>query len=97
MRAQDRPSGLRELQTGRVDAYLGIGTVASYDPTIFEMAYIYNSGIKIGVGVKKGNAELEKAIYNAIAILQANGTAQKLYETYGLPTTLSVPTQIVLQ
>lgn len=95
--AQDRPSGIRELETGRVDAYLGIGTVASYDPALFEMAYTYNSGIKIGVGVRKGNEELERAIHDAISILQENGTARKLYETYELPPVLSVPTQIVLQ
>jgi polar amino acid transport system substrate-binding protein len=95
--AQDRPSGLRELQTGRVDAYVGSGTVATYDPALFDIAYIYNSGIKIGVGVHKGDKELERAIYDAILILQENGTAKKLYETYELPPSLSVPTEIVLQ
>ena len=95
--AQDRPSGLRELETGRVDAYVGSGTVAIYDPALFEIAYSYNSGIKIGVGVHKGDQELEHAIHDAILILQQNGTAKQLYETYALPSSLSVPTEIVLQ
>jgi polar amino acid transport system substrate-binding protein len=95
--APDRPSGLRELETGRVDAYVGSGTVATYDPALFEIAYTYNSGIKIGVGVHKGDQELERAIHDAISILQENGTAKRLYETYELPPSLGVPTEIVLQ
>lgn len=94
--AQDRPGAARELQNGRVDALLGIGTVASYDATLFDIAATYNSGIKIGVGVRKGNEELERAIRDAILVLQKNGTAQKLYETYEMPTTLVVPAEIVL-
>jgi len=94
---QDRPSSLRELQNGRADAYIGIGVGATYDPTLFEIAYLFNAGIKVGVGVRKGNVELARALATAIGILQANGTARKLYETFGLNPELSVPAEIVTQ
>jgi polar amino acid transport system substrate-binding protein len=95
--AQDRPSALRELQNDRVDAYLGIGVGVTYDPTLFEIAYLFNAGLKVGVGVRKGNAELAHALAAAIGILQANGTARKVYETWGLNPDLSVPAEIVTQ
>jgi len=94
---QDRPSSLRELQNGRVDAYIGIGVGATYDPALFEIAYLFNAGIKVGVGVRKGNAELARALAGSIGILQANGTARKLYETFGLNPELSVPAEILTQ
>lgn len=95
--AQDRPSGLRELANDRVDAYLGIGSVASYDAALYEIAYSYNSGIKVGVGVRKGDKELEQALSDAIRQLQADGTAQKLYETFQLNPALSVAAEILLE
>jgi polar amino acid transport system substrate-binding protein len=94
---QDRPSSLRELQNGRVDAYVGIGVGATYDPTLFEIAYLFNAGIKVGVGVRKGNAELARALAVAIGIQQANGTARRLYETFRLSPELSVPAEVVTQ
>jgi len=95
--AQDRPSALRELQNGRDDAYLGIGVGVTYNPALFEIVHIFNAGLKVGVGVRKGNAELERALAASIGILQANGTTRKLYETWGFNPDLSVPAEIVTQ
>ena len=95
--SQDRPSALRELQNGRDDAYVGIGVGVTYDPALFEIAHIFNAGLKVGVGVRKGNAELERALATSIGVLQANGTTRKLYETWGLNPDLSVPAEIVTQ
>lgn len=95
--AQDRPSALRELQNGRNDAYLGIGVGVTYDPALFEIAYLFNAGLKVGVGIRKGNGELEHALAVSIGILQANGTTRKLYEKWRLNPDLSVPAEIVTQ
>jgi polar amino acid transport system substrate-binding protein len=95
--AQDRPSALRELQNGRDDAYLGIGVGVTYNPVLFEIAQIFNAGLKVGVGVRKGDSELERALATSIGILQANGATRKLYETWGLNPDLSVPAEIVTQ
>lgn len=94
--SQDRPSGLLQLTTGRVDAYLGIA-IAAYDPALTEIVYTYSTGIKIGVGVGKGNKALEQAIYDSIRILQADGTATKLYAMFHLDPALDVPVEIALQ
>ena len=93
----DRPSSLRQLQNGRVDAYIGIGSGVTYDPALYEIAYTFNSGLKVGIGVRKGAAELERALYDAVKILQANGTARQIYEKYALNPDLSEPTAILTQ
>lgn len=93
--ASDRPSALRELQNGRDDAYVGIGSAVVYDPAFFQIAVVFNEGVKVGVGVRKGNADLEQALDASIKTLQANGTARKLYQKWGIDPALSVPAQIV--
>jgi polar amino acid transport system substrate-binding protein len=95
--AQDRPSGLRELDNDRVDAYLGIGTVSAYDPAVYEIAYSYSSGVKVGVGVRKGDTDMAKALYDTIKIMQADGSDKKLYETFGLAPALAMPTEILVK
>jgi polar amino acid transport system substrate-binding protein len=95
--SQDRPSGLRELDNARVDAYLGIGTTSAYDPSVYFIAYTYSSGLKVGVGVRKGDTDMEHALYDAIKIIQADGSDKKIYEAFGLSPALAEPTQIVTQ
>jgi polar amino acid transport system substrate-binding protein len=93
--SQDRPSGLRELDNDRVDAYLGIGTVSAYDPAVYEIAYSYSSGVKVGVGVRKGDTDMAKALYDTIKIMQTDGSDKKLYEAAGLSPALAIPTEIL--
>jgi polar amino acid transport system substrate-binding protein len=95
--AQDRPSALRELDNDRADAYLGIGTVSAYDPTLYQVAYTYSSGIKIGIGVRKGNTDMEKALYDAIKLIQADGSDKKIFDAFGLSPSLAVPAQILTE
>ena len=95
--SQDRPSALRELDNDRADAYLGIGTVSAYDPNLYEVAYSYSSGIKVGVGVRKGNSDMEHALYDAIKVMQTDGSDKKIFETFGLSPSLAVPAQIVTE
>ena len=95
--AQDRPSALREVDNDRADVYLGIGTVSAYDPNLYEVAYTYSSGIKIGIGVRKGNSDMEHALYDAIKLMQADGSDKKIYETFGLSPALAIPAQIVTE
>jgi polar amino acid transport system substrate-binding protein len=95
--AQDRPSALREVDNDRADAYLGIGTVSAYDPNQYEVAYSYSSGVKVGVGVRKGNTDMEHALYDTIKLMQADGSDKKIFETFGLSPALAVPAQIVTE
>ncbi len=94
--APDRASGLRLLDSGRADLYLGIGIKGAY-PDNLTMSFIYTSDIRAGIGLTKGSAELERAVVDAVAALQANGFERKLYETYDIDPSLTFPPTIVTQ
>jgi len=88
----DRASALRELQNGRVDAFVGIGGSAlSYDDKVFAIPYVYETDIRLGAGFRKGDTELENAVRDTIAQIQASGEEAKLYATYGFDKKLSFP------
>ena len=95
--SQDRPSGLREVDNGRADAWLGIGTTSAYDPSLYLIAYAYSSGVKVGIGVRKGDTDMERALYDAIKLIQADGTDKKIYQAFGLSPAMAEPTQILTQ
>jgi polar amino acid transport system substrate-binding protein len=90
----DRASGLRLLENGRVDLYLGIGLKGAY-PNEFDLPFIYTSDIRAGIGVTKGSTELERALAAALTALQAGGFERKLYSTYDIDPSLSFPPVIV--
>ncbi len=92
-----RTESLLLLTNDRADVYLGVGAKLAYDPKIFTLAFVYSNDLRVGVGVKKGNAELERAIYDSFIVLQANGVEAKLYDTYGLDHELSRKPEIVLE
>jgi polar amino acid transport system substrate-binding protein len=92
----DRTSGLRLLDDGRVDLYLGLGLKEAYNDNVI-MAFIYTSDIKVGVGVTKGASELEKALAEAFTALQANGTERKIYDKYEINPSLTLSPSIVTE
>jgi polar amino acid transport system substrate-binding protein len=93
----DRAAGLRLLENDRADVYLGEATVAAYDKTLFERAFTFSTGLKIAVGINKGNVVLEHAVYDAIRALQADGSAKKIFEKYEIDPSLSYPAEIMTQ
>jgi polar amino acid transport system substrate-binding protein len=92
----DRASGLRLLENGRTDLYLGLGLKGAY-PDTFELAFIYTTDIRAGVGVTKGSTDLEHALVDAMTALQASGAERKLYDTYEIDPSLTFPPTIVTQ
>jgi polar amino acid transport system substrate-binding protein len=50
----------------------------------------------VGYAVKKGNTDLLNAVFEAVKILQENGTQQKIETTYGIDPTLMIPVEIRL-
>lgn len=91
----DRAAGLRLVENGRADAYVGEATAAAYDKTLFDRAFTFSTGLKIGVAVAKGNTQLEHAVYDAIKRIQASGAEKALYEKYGMDSSLSLPPEIL--
>ncbi len=95
--APNRPSGLQQLQTDRIDALLGIGTAVTYASDLFDIAGTYVNGGLAGVGTRKGDKELQQAIFDAVTVLQANGEEKKLYETFEVDHAYAAPPKIVAQ
>ena len=71
--------------------------MSAYDPALYEVAYVYSSGIKVGVGVRKSNNDMEHALYDAIKAIQANGSDKKLFDRFGLSSSLAIPAQIITE
>ena len=95
---QDLAAGLRLLESERTDILLWdlgyIDFMAAANPTKYARAFSIVSGFQIGVGVKKGNDDLVKAVYDGIKIMQANGTQKKIFAKYNTDAALQIPVEI---
>jgi polar amino acid transport system substrate-binding protein len=94
MVSPDKASALRQLQNGRLDAYIGIGAPLAYDATMFEMPYVFATQTRVGVGLRKQDGTLANAVRDAVAALQKSGAEGQLYTKYQLAPTLSMPPAI---
>ncbi len=97
MTATDRPSALRLFENDRADLYLGIGLKQAYDPALYTFAFAYVNDLKTGVGVHKGDKDLDQAIYDAFAVMHKDGTDKALLTKYEIDPGLSVPPEIIVQ
>jgi polar amino acid transport system substrate-binding protein len=91
----DSPAIARAVQTGRSDValftLLAVDGFARDNPHT-ERAFVIVSGIKVGVGVGKDNPELTQAIFEAIQILQADGTEREILQKNGMDPGSGTPT-----
>lgn len=95
----DIPSGTRLIQNDRADIMMSdlalVDKLAFDNPAVFERGFKIVSDFKIGVAVKKGNEDLLKAIYDAMRVLQSNGTEQQILETYKIDPSLMEPVAVL--
>jgi len=95
----DIPAGARLVKNDRADLLMiNLGLVDSFiaaDPDSFDRAFKIVTDYKVGVGVAKDNKELTQAVDDAIRILQANGTEEKLYAKYHFDHSDALPSQII--
>lgn len=93
------PACVREIENDRADSTM-------FDSVLLDQAVKESNGqtekafnvplnLKLGVAVKKGNNELEQAVYQTLQILQANGTQKQLYEKNGVDPSIALPTEIL--
>jgi polar amino acid transport system substrate-binding protein len=93
------PAAVREIENDRADSTM-------FDSVLLDQAVKESNGqtekafdvplnLKLGVAVKKGNDQLEQAIFDTLKILQANGTQKQLYEKNGIDPTIALPTEIL--
>jgi polar amino acid transport system substrate-binding protein len=95
--APDRPSALRLLDSDRADLYLGIGMKQAYDTTLYDIPFVYANDLKTGIGLQKGNKELENAIFEALSVLHATGQDKALLAKYDIDPNLALAPQILTE
>ena len=95
----DMSGGERLLQNDRTDLMLSdlsfSTQVVREHPGQFEIAFSIRSDMRIGVGVRKGRADLEAALQQAIQLLQADGTQRSVLLKYGLEPTLQQSPEVL--
>jgi polar amino acid transport system substrate-binding protein len=97
----DIPSGTRLIQNGRADVMMSdlalIDKLAADNPQVFERGFKIISDYKIGPAVKKGNADLVNALYDAMRVLHDDGTEKQVLDTYKIDPALMLPIAVLRQ
>jgi polar amino acid transport system substrate-binding protein len=95
----DLPGGTRLIQNDRADVMMTdlamVNSFVTQNQAAFERGFMIKTDFKIAVGYTKGNAELGKAVLDALNILRANGTEKQIFEKYGVDYSLSLPSEIL--
>jgi polar amino acid transport system substrate-binding protein len=93
------PATTRAILNDRTDLSMYdlvlVDEVVRQNRDTLERAFAFNTGIKIGVAVKKGNEELMRAVKEALEALQANGTQKALLQKNGMDPALIIPVEIL--
>ena len=94
----DTAAGLRLIANDRADVVMThVGMANRYiqeSPDVLELGLKIETGFKAGVGVNKSEPDLTKAIYEALQVLQANGTEKALAAKYKADPNLEVPAEV---
>jgi polar amino acid transport system substrate-binding protein len=82
---------VNSLRTGRVDGYLSDAPVVAYyvhgSPDTFEIAGEQLAVAPYGVGIRKDDSELQKAVSTAIRDLYASGKMERILDKWSLGQT----------
>lgn len=96
---QDTAAGVRLVQNDRADVMMtnlnSVDSLVAETPTAFERAFMLLTDRKLAVGINKDHKELTQAVYDALRILQSNGTEQAILKKYGVDPSLMIPTEIL--
>jgi polar amino acid transport system substrate-binding protein len=94
----DRPSGIRLVQNDRADLLMGdaggLGFFIKQYPNELESGYVIVTNYKVGPGINKKMPELRQAIFDAMQILQADGTQKALMTKYNVDPELIRPVEM---
>ena len=94
----DRPSGVRMLQNERIDVMMSdagaLGYIIAASPNEFERGYSILTNFKVGPGIRKDLPELRQAIFDALTILQHDGTQKELMLKYNMDPELARPVEL---
>jgi len=94
----DRPTGIRMLLNDRADLMMGDSGGGAYtiklNPNDLESGYTILTNYKVGPGIGKSMPELRQAVFDAMQILQADGTQKKLMVKYEVDPGLQRPVEM---
>ncbi len=97
----DIPAGARLVKADRADLLMiDLGLVNSFiqaDPSSYDLAFTILTDYKVGVGVAKNNKDLSNAILDALKIVQANGTEEKIYAKYNFDHKQALPAELLTE
>jgi polar amino acid transport system substrate-binding protein len=90
----DMASGIRLLQSGRADIMMTdlalVDSLVAENPKSYERAYKILSGMNIGAAVKKGNADLLKALDDGLQVIQADGQQKAIFAKYKIDADMQI-------
>lgn len=101
----DAPALLRAIDNQRTDAVMADAVSAALNerdnPSKYMLAFVTQydevGGIRVAVGVKKGNAELAELMRKGLAWYQESGAYDKAMAKWGIPMALKEPAKIVVK
>jgi polar amino acid transport system substrate-binding protein len=101
MPSADIASGARLVASHRADVIMYdlalVDGLAKQNPQLYTRGFMITSGMKIGVGVKKGNADVIAAVSDGLKIMQANQTQKKIFQQYDVDPSLEMPITLLTQ
>ena len=86
------------VQSGRADLLIGDAgslnfTIAQF-PNELEQGYMILTNYKVGPGIAKSMPELRQAVFDALQIIQADGTMKTLMVKYNVDPSLQRPVEM---
>jgi polar amino acid transport system substrate-binding protein len=94
----DRPTGIRMLLNDRADLMMGDAGGGAYTiklhPNELESGYVILTDYKVGPGINKSLAELRQALFDAMQIVEADGTLKTLMVKYEVDPALQRPVEM---
>ena len=65
------------------------------NPDKLERGFMILTDWKVGVGVRKANAELAQAIFDALTVMRADGQEKTIYDKYHFDYSVAMPFEIL--
>lgn len=97
----DIASGARLVASHRADAMMYdlalVDGLAKENPQLYVRGFMLLSGMKIGVGIKKGNTDVIAAVTDGLKAMQAQQMQKKIFEKYGVDPKLAAPVSLLTQ
>lgn len=94
----DRPTGIRMLLNNRADLMMGDAGGGAYTiklhPNELESGYVIVTNYKVGPGINKSLPELRQAVFDAMQVLEADGTLKTLMAKYDVDPALQRPVEM---